>query len=499
MRRNFLVISFISVVMSYGLILACGGGGGGSSSPPAWVHPADANDYISFITSPVVGAQVVMNSGGDAILVWGQSDTNFGSTINYARVYMSERDGATGTWTHPADINDYISPDGLNCGGGSCSPTSAIDDSGNAIVAWSQASLAGTPWFFISERDGATGNWTHPADNTDYFTVAQGNPVPSVAIGGGGDAILAWSEPATSNTRMVYFTERSGIAGTWSAPVDVFIDVPPSSVTAGVSGAAIDDSGNAILTWIESSSAYSDTRAGWIFVSERDGASDVWTHPTVASDSIAVAGSGASDPRLAMAGNGEAIISWFENDGTDYQVYIAERDGTTGGWTWPADLTDKLSPSGSRAWFNRPAVNSGGEAVVIWRQIDNMGDEQIFMSEHDGTGLWDNPVDLSDNISPDGFSVAEREVDIDDDGHAVIAWKQDVAASGTEAMFFSEKVSSGSSWNHPAGIDDYISPVDGRWVSPPSLAVGGNGNAIVVWRQGDDYFTNERLYMSEKK
>jgi len=498
--KKALTISLTVLLVGIGLvIISCGGGGGGSSSPPAWVHPADANDYISFITSRVEGAQVVMNSGGDAILVWGQSDTNFGSTINYVRVYMSERDGATGTWTHPADINDYISPDGLNCGGGSCFPTSAIDDSGNAIVAWSQNSQAYTAWIFISERDGATGNWTHPSNMNDYLTTITGLNSPSAAIGGGGDAIIAWSEAATLNTSLVYFTQRHGVAGTWSVPEDVFVDIPASPVITGVSGAAINDSGDAILMWLESSSGGSDTRAGWIFVSERDGASDVWTHPTVASDSIAVAGSGASDPRLAMAGNGEAIISWFENDGTDYQVYIAERDGTTGGWTWPADLTDKLSPSGSRAWFNRPAVNSGGEAVVIWRQLDNMGDEQIFMSERDGTGLWDNPVDLSDNISPDGFSVAEREVDIDDDGHAVIAWKQKVSASGTEALFFIERESSSAAWVFGTGIDDYISPVDGRWVSPPSLAVGGNGNAIVVWRQGDGYFTNERLYMSEKR
>ena len=498
MRRNILVLSLISGMLVFGLFLACGGGGGGSVK---WFHPTGIDDFISFDVSSVEAARVVMNSSGDAILVWGQSDTNFGSTINFTRVYMSERDGASGTWTHPADVNDYISPDGLSCSFGFCWPNAAIDDDGNAIVAWPQTSLAGTSWIFISERDGAMGIWTHPADSTDYLTEAPGSPVPTVAIGGGGDAIVAWSETATSSTSLVYFTQRTGVAGTWSTPEDVFVDVPPLSVLTSVSGAAIDDSGNAILVWVESSFGFTDTTPGWIFVSERDGASDLWTHPTAVDNSIAVSGSvgdsSPSNPRLALAGNGEAVISWFENDGTNFQVYAAEREAVTGSWIYPAGPTDKLSPSGSTAHFNRSAVNSGGEAVVVWRQFNGGGTYQIFRSERDGTGVWDNPLDLEDNISPDGFPAEEREVDIDDDGHTVIAWKQNVSASGTEAMFLSERTGSGKPWADPVDIDDFISPVGGREVRPPYVAVGGDGNALISWLQGDGI--TFRLYMSEKK
>ncbi len=491
--KNIAVTGFAVAVAAAVGILAASCGGGGSYSP-GWIHPADIDDHISFGVSSVDSGQVVMNDGGYAILVWGQSDTNF------KRVYLSERDPATGTWTHPA-IDDYISLDGLSCGPSFCFPVPALDNDGNAVVAWTQASQAGTRWIFVSERDGATGTWTHPADISQSLAEISGYEVPDVAVGGGGYAIVAWSEAATVNTSEVYFTQRSGVAGTWSVPEDIYVSIPislPGSPRATTPDTAIDDSGDAVMTWIESSGPPgADT--GWIFVSERDGAGGVWTHPTGAGDSIAAAGSNAANPRLAMAGNGGAVISWFEYDGANSQVYVAERDAITGSWTTPADLADKLSPDGSDARFNRSAVNSRGDAVVVWRQYDGSNDDQIFMSVREGgTGLWDNPADLSDNISPDGFEAGEREVDMDDSGHTVVAWKQDVAVGGSEGMFIGERDRTGGPWILPSDITDFISPVGGGSVGgTPSVAVGGDGNAVVVWRQSDGGM--DRLYMSEKR
>lgn len=494
MSRSIRFFSCLFIALFCVSLISCSGS---DSSPPkakAWVHPTGVDDFISFDTSPVAMGQVVMNSGGDAILAWEQSDTNYSTTTNFSRIYISERDGASGTWTYPADITDYISPDG----GPVSSPSTAIDDSGNAIVAWSQWNMAGSSWFFVSEREGATGDWTHPVDFADHIAPGLAGYWPETAIGGNGTALVAWSQSGVGSAT-VYFSERQGTAGTWPAPQVINVTVPAAgaSVSTGKPSASIADSGDAVMTWHQSA-GFTGTNASWIFVSERDGVTGLWSHPANAGDSIAVAGSGASNPRLAMAGNGEAIISWFEYGGAFYQVYAAHRDPVTGAWTYPADRSDKLSPDGSRAWFNRSAINSSGDAVVVWRQVDGSGNEQIFMSERDGdTGLWDNPADLSDNISPDGFSAGEREVEMDDSAHSVVAWKQRVAVSGSEAMFLSERASYAESWVHPVDIDDFISPVGGGAVMPPSVAVGGNGNAIVVWRQSNG--TGDRLYMSEKK
>jgi hypothetical protein len=51
---------------------------------------------------------------------------------------------------------------------------------------------------------------------------------------------------------------------------------------------------------------------------------------------------------------------------------------------------------------------------------------------------------------------------------------------------------------HPLDTDSYVSPAGSGGASPPLVAVGGSGNAIVLWRQtGLDFI--DRLYMSEKR
>ncbi|UCG37885.1 MAG: hypothetical protein JSV00_06695 [bacterium] len=474
-RVSFVYILGIAVVWTLGA--GCGGG-----SPKSWVHPADLSDAISPPGGAVSLAVVAMNSNAEAIVAWAQADST------HSRIFIRERDPETGLWTGPADLASYINPDGT----GASSPSVAMDDSGNAIVAWSQPDLAGSTWIFVSQRDGATGSWTHPADLSDHLAPSNAFTWPDTAMGAGGNALIAWSMSNFAESSRVNLVERAGAGGPWSAPMDLYVSVPSSGpVSVYAPEVAMDDSGDAIVTWVQSEPLGST----WIFVSERNGATGPWSHPSGAGDSIAVADSSVSNPRLAMASDGDAVISWTESDGANLQVFAAWRDGGTGAWTYPAGLSDNLSPDGTEARFNRSGVNSRGDAVVIWRQYDGDGFDQIFMSERSGmTGLWDNPADLADNISPDGAHAFEREVDMDDRGHTVVAWKQNDGTGFTQ-IFLSERGSTGDSWSHPADLADNISP-DGVNVSPPQVAVGGRGNAVVLWRQGTG---TDRLYMSEKR
>jgi hypothetical protein len=477
-------LSWIVVVCVATLFAACGGGGGGSVQ---WVHPADTNDFLSFDGTSVHYAEVAMNSSGDAVLVWHQG--NYGDR----KVYLAEKNGRFGYWTWPVDDTDYINPDG----GDSDYPSVVMDDSGNAIVAWSQSDVSGSAWLFVSVRDGSTGNWTHPSSLNDHFAGVNYYVRPEPAMGRGGDAIVAWSERSSAGTNRVYSSLRAGAAGSWSVPLDHYVDVPPhtfpNAIYIGKPEAGMDDVGDVIMAWTQTSGM----NTSWIFVSERDGASDTWDQPAAASDSIAMGLSGAGNARVGMAGSGAAVISWFETVGGDQTVFAASRDGNTGDWTYPADTADALSPDGSNARFNRSAVNGHGDAVAVWRQYDGTGHDQIFMAERGGdTGLWKRPADLSDNISPDGTNASEREVAMDDSGHAVVAWRQ--VADGYDRMFISERNCTGKAWVHPLDTDSYVSPAGSGGASPPLVAVGGSGNAIVLWRQtGLDFI--DRLYMSEKR
>ena len=232
-----------------------------------------------------------------------------------------------------------------------------------------------------------------------------------------------------------------------------------------------------------------------MFVSERDAVTGNWSHPVNSADNIAVAGSDVREPRVSMGSNGDAVIAWYQSDGTNWQIFKSERDGTTGNWVHPANLSDNISPNGSTAYFHRVAVNGSSDTVVVWRQYDTANNLQIFMSERDGsTGNWTHPADRTDNISPDGTIAREREIDMDDSGHTVIAWLQNI--TGGSRMFMSERNDSSAGWTHPTDLTDYISPDGGSGARPPYVAVGGNGNAILVWP--DSNGSRDQLYMSEK-
>ena len=78
------LFGFLAVVFLIGS-MGCnsggtGGGGSGSGDIYFWRHPADSNDYISFISSDEAAPSAAMSGNGEAVLVLEQAN----------RVYMSE-------------------------------------------------------------------------------------------------------------------------------------------------------------------------------------------------------------------------------------------------------------------------------------------------------------------------------------------------------------------------------------------------------------------------
>lgn len=54
------------------------------------------------------------------------------------------------------------------------------------------------------------------------------------------------------------------------------------------------------------------------------------------------------------------------------------RNGT---WSHPADRTDNISPGGGHAYYPEVAMDDNGNAIITWYQSDG-SNKQIFMSEH---------------------------------------------------------------------------------------------------------------------
>lgn len=155
-----------------------------------WVHPKNIFDYISpYVIYKVYNSEVAMDDNGNAIIVWSQR------TGTDSQIFMSEY--RNGTWKHPADLTDNISPDGSF----TSNPRVAIDNNGNAIIIWTQFINGVGTKFFMSEYRNNT--WTHPADLNDNI-LPEGSPSGGyrVAMDNNGDAIIVWVQSDGDNNQI---------------------------------------------------------------------------------------------------------------------------------------------------------------------------------------------------------------------------------------------------------------------------------------------------------
>ena len=152
-----------------------------------------------------------------------------------------------------------------------------------------------------------------------------------------------------------------------------------------------------------------------------------WTHPGSLSDNISLDGQNAVNPQVAMDDNGNAIITWEQEVVSNFpRIFMSEfRNGV---WTHPENLDDCISPDEDSAFAHKPqvAMDNNGDAIIVWVQ-GGLPEHQIFKSEY-RNGVWAHPGSLDDHISPDespnSGGTIQPQVAMDSNGNAIITWYQ---------------------------------------------------------------------------
>lgn len=218
--------------------------------------------------------------------------------------------------------------------------------------------------------------------------------------------------------------------------------------------------------------AHGDAVAVW-----RDGETDqveAATHRTGGEWQIPVAISAPGDNEkstVALNSNGEAVVVWERQEGNHYFIQAAYGSAETGVWGEPVDL----SASGQAAGNPQVVVDSYGEATVVWQSY---GEGDYYIQSATGSvarGTWSEPVDLS--IA--GQVAANPQVAVNHAGEAVAVWEW----GGIELT--------------PYTVQGAVRSADGRWGTPvelsaggvddadlPSVAVDEQGDAVAVWEVG---------------
>jgi hypothetical protein len=462
----------------------------------SWNHPASLAENVSPDGLNISAPQTAMDDQGNAVVVWfgAYASSSCGSSPAPTCNGIFKSEFRNGLWTQPTTSADHISPAGFAAD----SPSVAMDSSGNALIVWTQydASMMCPATFgdcssaYMSEfRNGA---WSAPAP-AGNITIGEPNAFPPrAAMDDNGNALIVWAWKKFAGAEYSIFKSeyRNGV---WSRPTSTTQQINPVGQNALNPQVAMDNNGNAIIVWQQDDGGF--TR---IYKSEyRNG---VWTHPASLAANISPDGQDASAPQAAMDNNGNTVIVWLQSDGSFSQVYKSEYRG--GAWTHPANLaTDHISFDGRTAGLPQVAMDNNGNALIVWQQPDDAGARAVFKSEY-RSGAWHHPAGLADNVSPatqDSQRAGGPRVAMDDNGNAMIVWEQNddtgniflppIPPDVIGIMIFNyhqvyKAEYRNGAWTAPSGLLDNIS-IDGQPADSPAVAMGNNGDSIIVQRQMD--------------
>ncbi|MBL0212145.1 MAG: hypothetical protein IPQ13_14720 [Holophagaceae bacterium] len=277
---------------------------------------------------------------------------------------------------------------------------------------------------------------------------------PQIAMDASGNALTVWSQydGARNNIWANRYTPGTG----WGTPALLesdnagYADEPQISMNAG---------GNALAVW----SQHDGTRTNiW---ANRYSAGTGWgTAALIETDNTG----DASEAKIAMDPNGNALAVWSQDDGTRTNIW-ANRYTVGIGWGTAVLIeTDNTDD----AYNVQIAMDPSGNALAVWRQYDGPR-RSIWANRYTvGTG-WGTAV----LIETDNAGDASRpQIAMDTNGNALAVWQQN---DGLRENIWANRYVAGTGWGTAALIETDNAGDAGN----PKIAFDASGNALAVWSQ----------------
>ena len=186
---------------------------------------------------------------------------------------------------------------------------------------------------------------------------------------------------------------------------------------------------------------------------------------------------GGSGGQIAFDANGNAIAVWQMRDGATARFKLMSDRYVVGSGWHPQGLPTTIA-TGSSGLDHRLAVGASGVAVVVWEQT-GPGPYEIFTSRFAGSS-WSTPARVQSSTQRGAAFVQEEKpsVALDGNGNAVVVWRE-FDAAGVSSIW-ARRYAAGVGGT--AGrIDDSSTYTTGGFVQ---IAMDAAGNAMAVWNQG---------------
>jgi len=381
------------------------------------------------------GASVGLDSGGNAVVVWGQRKLDVTGWEVWSHNYTHGDGWGTAERIDENEVN------------GVAGPAIAVDADGNAVVVWDQTD--GDRHDLWSNRYVPSDGWDAPQlietdDAGDVFR-------PQVAMDPSGNAIAVWQQ--SDGTRYNIWANRHTPGGGWETAER--IDANNNASGAERPQVALDSSGNAIAVWQQSDGTRDNIWANRY--TPRDG----WG----VAERIEVDNAGtAVAPDIAVEPNGNAVAVWQQSDGTRDNIW-ANRYVPGDGWGVAERI--EIDDAGN-AEHPRVAMDAMGNAVTVWDQFDGASFD-IWSNRYVPGGGWGTARRIESN---DAGEALRPRIAVNPDGNAVVVWEQ---FDGTGNTISSNRYTPDGGW----GTTERIDP--GTGAHGPNVAIAPNGDAMAVW------------------
>ncbi|HTT97797.1 MAG TPA: Ig-like domain-containing protein [Rhizomicrobium sp.] len=280
-------------------------------------------------------------------------------------------------------------------------PQIAVSPSGHVIASWYQSDSNIGGWYRATANYYTPGSGWSGAQFVD--TVTNVNAVNArCAIDPNGNAMVVWQQRGGPWGNDIMSRRYVAGSGWDAAPTPVETDNSGSANSVRVK---LDSSGNGIAVW------YQHDGTSLRIMANRFGANTGWGTPQPLED---LPGDGWL-PRIEMNAAGDAVVAWYQDDGTRTNIW-AIRFSTFAGWSTPAPLENDDAGGALYPWVGIDAIGNG---LVAWQQSDGTK-EHIWASRFTLTGGFGarQRVDDDDVDNADGTSLA-----MTPDGDALIVWQ----------------------------------------------------------------------------
>ena len=403
-------------------------------------------------TGSTGSAHIAIDSSGNAITVWNQSD---GTRNN---IWSNQYTFSTGLW----GTAELIETENL---GHAYVPKIVIDGSGNAIAVWYQHD--GTRYSIWSNRyTFSTGLWG-TAEKIETDDTGNAN-APKIAIDSAGNAIAVWYQ--TDGIRNNIWSNRYTFGtGLWGTAELIETD---NLGNASFPQIGIDGSGNGIAVWHQSDGIRTN-----IWSNRYTFGTGLWgTAELIETNNAGSAYQNSNSTGIPIDSSGNAIVVWYQSDGTRDNIW-SNRYTSGVGWG-TAELIETNNAGG--ASLSNVDADSSGNGIAVWHQSD--GTRNNIWSNRYASGVGWGTAEL---IETDNAGIAEySQVVMDSSGNGIAVWRQN---DGTRYNALSNRYTSGVGW----GTAELIEADNAGDAYDPRIVMDSSGNAITVWSQDDGTRLNQ--------